>query len=54
VTPRLLWWLISTGSPGYPTRLLCYSTRFTSCSVNALKHMGGGCKNCFVWAGPAL
>jgi hypothetical protein len=24
VTQRLLWWLISTGRPGYPTRLLCY------------------------------
>jgi len=23
VTQRLLWWWISTGRPGYPTRLLC-------------------------------
>jgi hypothetical protein len=29
VTQRLLWWLISTGRPGYPTRLQCYVTRFT-------------------------
>src|ERR1700694_2117409 len=54
VTQRLLWWLISPGMPGYPTRLLCYATRFTSSSVNALKHMGGVCANCSVWAGPAL
>jgi hypothetical protein len=54
VTQRLLWWWISTGRPGYPTRLLCYATRFTSSSVNELKHMGGVCANCSLWAGPAL
>src|SRR5216684_6417881 len=41
VTQRLLWSLTSTGRRGYPTRLLCYAMRFTSSSVNALKHMGG-------------
>src|SRR3984893_12081975 len=30
---------------GLPTRLLCYATRFTSSSVNALKQMGGVCAN---------
>jgi hypothetical protein len=54
VTQPLLWWLISIARPDYPTRLLCYATRFTSSSVSALKHIGGVCANCFVSAGPAL
>ena len=45
--------VISTGRPDYPTRLRCCATRFTSSSVNALKHIGGVCANCSVWAGPA-
>jgi len=35
VTQRLLWWWISTGRPGYLTRLRCYATRFTSSSVTS-------------------
>jgi hypothetical protein len=46
VTQRLLWWF-STGRPGYPTKLPCYGTRFTSSSVNALKHIGGVCLGWF-------
>jgi len=39
---------------GLPDEAAVLPTRFTSSSVNALKHMCGVCANCSVWAGPAL
>ena len=39
---------------GYRMRLLFFATRFTSSSVNAVRHIDGVCANCSGWGGPAL
>src|SRR2546428_10941040 len=54
VTQLWLWSLISTARLGYRMRLLFFATRFTSSSVNVLRHIVVACANCSGWAGPAL
>ena len=39
---------------GLPDEAAVLRTRFTSSSVNALRHIDGVCANCSSWGGPAL